>query len=96
MSKKYEIMYILRPELDEAGVKTANADLQKLLTDNGGKVSDVNEWGLRDLAYAIKKETKGYYVVLKVEVEEQKAIAEFDRLTRNNANVLRYLITVAE
>lgn len=96
MSKKYEIMYIIRPELDEAGVKSANADIQKLLTDNGGKVTDVNEWGLRDLAYAIKKETKGYYVVLKVEIEEHKTIVEFERLTRNNANVLRYLITDAE
>jgi small subunit ribosomal protein S6 len=36
---------------------------RRLITDNGGKVIDVNEWGLRDLAYAIKKETKGYYVV---------------------------------
>lgn len=94
--KKYELMYILRPELDEAGVKNANADLQKLLTDNGAKVIDVNEWGLRDLAYAIKKETKGYYVVLKFEVSDNKAIDEFNRLTRNNSNVLRYLITVAE
>lgn len=93
--KKYELMYILRPELDEAGVKNENAKLQALLSDNGAKVTAVNEWGLRDLAYAIKKETKGYYVVLQFEVEDQKAINEFNRLTRTNANVLRYLITVA-
>ena len=96
MSKKYEIMYILRPSMDADALKAENANLQKLLTDNGGKVADVNEWGLRDLAYQIKKESKGYYVVLKVEVNDDKAINEFDRLTRNNQNVLRYLITVAE
>jgi small subunit ribosomal protein S6 len=96
MSKKYEIMYILKPELEGDALKNENAALQKIITDNGGKVIDVNEWGLRDLAYAIKKETKGYYVVMKLEVSDTKANAEFDRLTRNNPNVLRYLITVAE
>lgn len=96
MSKKYEIMYILRPSLDADGVKNANAALQKLLTDNGAKIADANEWGLRDLSYQIKKESKGYYVVLKIEVSDNKAIDEFNRLTRNNDAVLRYLITVAE
>jgi small subunit ribosomal protein S6 len=96
MTKKYEIMYILKSELAADAIKAENASLQKLITDNGGKVIDVNEWGLRDLAYAIKKEVKGYYVVLKLEVSDQKAIDEFNRLTRNNENVLRYLITVAE
>jgi len=96
MSKKYEIMYILKPELSADAVKAASADLQKLLTDNGAKIVDVNEWGLRDLAYAIEKENKGYYVVLKFEVSDNKAIDEFNRLTRNNTNVLRYLITVSE
>lgn len=96
MLKKYEIMYILKPELSADAIKAANADLQKLLTDNGAKVVDVNEWGLRDLAYAIAKEVKGYYVVLKIEVSDNKAIDEFNRLTRNNTNVLRYLITVSE
>ena len=96
MNKKYELMYILRPELDADGVKNENANLQKILVDDGGKVLDVNEWGLRDLAYEIKKETKGYYVVLKFEVSDNKAINEFNRLTRNNANVLRYLIVVTD
>lgn len=96
MSKKYEIMYIIKPSLDAEAVKALNANIQKLLTDNGGKVADVNEWGLRDLAYEIKKEKQGYYVVLKVEVSDNKAIEEFDRETRNNDSVLRYLITVAE
>lgn len=96
LTKKYELMYILKPELDAAGIKAENASLQKILNDNGAKVVDVNEWGLRDLAYAIKKESKGYYVVLKFEASDQKAVNEFDRLTRNNLNVLRYLTTVSE
>ena len=57
------------------------------------KVSKTDEWGLKDLAYEIKKEKKGYYVVLKVEAEPA-ALKEFDRLTKIDNNVLRYLITV--
>ena len=48
------------------------------------------------LAYEIKKEKKGYYVVVKLEAEDTKGINEFDRLARNDLNVLRYLITVSE
>jgi len=96
MLKKYEIMYIIKPELDAEAVKAENASLQKILSDNGGKVVDVNEWGLRTLAYEIKKETKGYYFVLKLETLEQATLDEFTRLTRVNSNVLRYLITVSE
>ena len=94
--KKYEIMYILKPSLDADGTKSAIASLQSILEDNGAKVVDVNEWGLRTLAYEIKKEKKGYYVVVKLEANDTKAINEFDRLARNDNNVLRYLITVSE
>ncbi len=96
MSKNYEIMYILKPELDEASIKTENANIQKILTDNGAKIIDVNEWGLKELAYEIKKAKKGYYVVLKFSTPSKKAIDEFERLTRVNANVLRFLLTVSE
>ncbi len=96
MSKKYEIMYILKPELDEEGIKAENANLQKILTDNGAKVTNVNEIGTKDLAYEIKKCKKGYYVVLQFETSDHKAVQEFDRLTRVNSNVLRFLLTVSE
>ena len=91
--KKYEIMYILRSTLEENDRKADVEKLAKLLTSNGAKVSKTDEWGLKDLAYEINKEKKGYYVVLKVEVEPA-ALKEFDRLTKIDNNVLRYLITV--
>ena len=91
--KKYEIMYILRSTLEENDRKAEVEKLAKLLTSNGAKVSKTDEWGLKDLAYEIKKEKKGYYVVLKVEAESA-ALKEFDRLTKIDNNVLRYLITV--
>ena len=91
--KKYEIMYILRSTLEEIDRKAEVEKLAKLLTSNGAKVSKTDDWGLKDLAYEIKKEKKGYYVVLKVEAEPA-ALKEFDRLTKIDNNVLRYLITV--
>ena len=91
--RKYEIMYILKDNLEEAARKEVIEKLHALLTSQGAKVTKVDEWGLRDLAYPIKKETKGYYVVIKVECEPN-ATKEFDRKTKINSNVLRYLITV--
>lgn len=91
--KKYEIMYILKSTLDEEARKAAIESLHKILTDNGAKISKVDEWGLRDLAYPIKKETKGYYVVIKVEAD-LKATKEFNRLGLINPVLLRHLVTV--
>lgn len=90
--RKYEIMYILKADLDEEARKAEIAKLGKIVTDNGGKVDETSEaMGLRDLAYPIKKETKGYYVVLKTTMGND-AINEFNRLVKIDASVLRHLI----
>lgn len=91
--KKYEIMYILKASLDDAARKAEVEKLHGAITSNDGKISDVNEWGLRELAYPIKKEIKGYYVVVKIEADNV-ALNEFDRITRFDNNVLRTLVTV--
>ena len=93
--RNYEIMYILKADLDDAAREAAMQDLQKLLEKNGAKVNATDvKMGLRELAYPIKKENKGYYVVIKVTMGNE-AISEFNRRTRINPSVLRYLITVA-
>ena len=92
--RKYEIMYILRADLDEAQRKEVMEKLAKIITDNGGKIEETSEtMGLRELAYPIKEQSKGYYVVLKVSMDN-KAINEFNRLVRINPSVLRHLIVV--
>ena len=94
--RKYEVMYILRADLDEAARNDVMDKLAKIITDNGGKVEKTDEsMGLRDLAYPIKDETKGYYVVLKVEMGNE-AINEFNRLVRINPSVLRHLVVVEQ
>ena len=92
--RKYEIMYILKADLDEAAREAAMQDLQKLLEDNGAKVNNVDtKLGLRELAYPINDETKGFYVVLKVEADEA-ALYQFNRKVKINPAVLRHLVTV--
>ena len=90
--RKYEIMYILKADLDEAARKAEMDKLAGLLTKNGATVEKVDEsFGLRELAYPINDELKGYYVILKVSAEKV-ALDEFNRKVRHNANVLRHLI----
>ena len=92
--RKYEIMYILRANLDEEARKAEMEKLAALLEKNGAKVEKTDEsFGLRDLAYPIDDEVKGYYVVLKVSAE-QEALNEFNRKVRHNASVLRFLVVV--
>lgn len=93
--KKYELMYILKAGLEEEARKAEIEKINKLFEGFGAKVNKVDEsFGLRDLAYSIKGETKGYYVVLKLEMNDTKAKNEFDRLSKINSNVIRYLFTV--
>lgn len=91
--RKYEIMYILMPRLSDEERKAEMDKLHAIIINNGGKVNDVKEMGLRELAYEIKKQMKGFYVVIKVEAET-KAINEFDRLAKIDANVIRHLTVV--
>lgn len=92
--RKYEIMYILRPDLDQEALDKVKGKLEKALVSHSAKIVKVDEWGLRDLAYEIKKLNKGYYVVLEVEAENE-ALNEFKRVSNLNTNVLRFLITKA-
>lgn len=89
---KYEIMYILSANLNDEARKVEIEKLHGILKANKVNVSDVKEWGLRDFAYPIKKQTKGYYVVIKAN-GEAKGLKEFDRLAKLDTNVIRHLIT---
>lgn len=91
--KKYEIMYIVKANLDEEARTQVIEKLHEILTKNGATITKVDEWGMRDLAYSIDYETKGYYVVVKLSANDDVAINEFRRLTKINPSVIRFLIT---
>jgi small subunit ribosomal protein S6 len=92
--KKYEVMYIIRPEVEEDARKALIEEVNAIFTNNASAVENVNEWGLRELAYEIKGCKKGYYVLLNVNATVE-AIDEFTRVANIKENIIRY-IAVAE
>ena len=89
--RKYEIMYIINSKLEEENRNKVIEDLHGIITSNGGKITDVNQMGLKEFAYRIEDMTKGYYVVTYFEADND-ALKEFDRLIGINSNVVRYMI----
>lgn len=87
-------MYILKANLDDASRNELIGKLNDVLAVEGGSVDNVNEWGLRDLAYEINNEKKGYYVVVEATVASNDVLAEFSRRAKLNANVLRHIVVV--
>ena len=88
---KYEIMFIVKPDLEEAAIKKEADNLKKVLTDHKAKIVEEKAMGQRELAYEIKKYKNGYYFLFVIEAEPE-ATKEFDRLARINENLLRHLI----
>ena len=86
--KQYETMYIIKSSLDEASKNALCEELHGIITNNGGKIENVDDWGLRDFAYEIDGMTKGYYVVTTYSVDVE-GLNEFKRLLGINANVVR-------
>lgn len=89
--RNYEIMYIVRPNLEEAATKEIVERFNKVLTDNGAELTESKEMGKKRLAYEIEDFTEGYYILIKLNAEKQ-ALDEFNRLSSFNDNILRSLI----
>lgn len=92
--RKYETMVILNNDLDAEARNALLESLKAILTDNGAKITNVDEWGSREFAYEINDQTRGYYVVIDFETDDNKLNAEFVRLCRINPNVVRELVIV--
>ena len=88
---KYEIMFIVKPDLEETSNNNEAENLKKVLTNLEAKIVEEKAMGQRELAYEIKKYTNGYYFLFVVEGSHE-AIKEFDRLAGINENILRHLI----
>ena len=88
---KYEIMFIVKPDLEETAIKKEADSLKKVLTNLEAKFVEEKAMGQRELAYEIKKYKNGYYLLFVVEASHE-AVKEFDRLAGINENILRHLI----
>ena len=89
---RYEMIYIIDADLEEAARKELIEKVSALIANNGGEIEKVDEtWGKRKLAYAIDYKTEGWYVLVtfKAPVELPR---ELERNLQINENVLRYLV----
>jgi len=89
---KYEIMFIVRPDMEEGAQKDLVKTYDKLLIDNGAKVEVFKELGQRELAYDIKKHKSGFYFLYEISSENDKAQKEFDRIANLSEDVIRHMI----
>lgn len=86
----YEHTFISRPDISPAEVETQVNDLTEFLGQHGGKVTKVEYWGLRALAYPINKQRKGHYSMLNLDAPAG-AIAELEQRHRISTEIMRYL-----
>jgi small subunit ribosomal protein S6 len=91
----YESVFIARQDIPATQVEALTTSFSEIITSNGGKVAKTEQWGLRNLAYRIRKNKKGHYVLLNIEAPSE-AIVEMERNMRLNEDVLRFLTVKVE
>jgi small subunit ribosomal protein S6 len=93
--RNYELIYILRTDLEEEATEAVINKFTGLIEKNGGEVVKVDKWGKRRLAYAIKKRTEGFYVI--VDFKAEPAVShEVERVLKITDEVLRHMVVVKE
>ena len=86
--RKYEVMVILDPELEEKTVSPSLETFLNVVRQDGGKVNKVDIWGRRRLAFEINKKTEGIYAVLDI-TSSAVAVSELVRQLNLNESVMR-------
>ena len=87
----YETLYVIKPNLEDEARAALIQKFSAIITDNGGEVESVDEWGKRKLAYAIDYISEGYYVLVNFKANAELP-AELERNFRINDNVMRYMV----
>ena len=90
--RKYEIMFIIKPDLEEKAVKDTVKRLEKTLTDNKAIITLSKELGQKEFAYEIKGFKSGFYYLYNIESKDDAAIKEFDRIALIDEKVIRHLV----
>ncbi len=88
--RHYETTWIMRPSLGEAQFAEIIDRTAAIITGDGGTVIDIGRWGIKKLAYEIKKESQGCYVCMNY-AAPGKTIKELERIFRIDDRILRYL-----
>ncbi len=93
--RKYELTYIVKPDLDASALAALIERVNGFVTSEGGAVVETTQWGLRQLAYPIRKYREGYYVFSVVELEAL-GLARIEQRLRLTEDIIRYLLVRAD
>lgn len=89
---KYEIMFIVRPNLEDGELKNIVKSFEEVLTKNGATIESSKEMGQRELAYEINDHKSGYYYLYEISSKDDKAEKEFNRLANLSEDIIRHMI----
>ncbi|MGX7327936.1 30S ribosomal protein S6 [Enterococcus bulliens] len=96
-NSKYEILYIIRPNIDEEAKSALIERFDTILKDNGAEVIESKDWEKRRLAYEMNGFREGIYHIVKISSPSTAAaVNEFDRLAKINDDIIRHMIVKEE
>lgn len=93
-TREYELMYIVRPDVDDETLAAAVASVRALIEGTGGAVLKTTMWGKRRLAYEVKHLRDGHYVIVRANVEPER-VREIERALTIHDQVFRHMLIVA-
>ena len=88
--RRYETIFIVRPNIAEDEIEAITSKTSSIIEGDGGTIIRINNWGLKKLAYLIKKENQGYYVYVDF-ASIPASVAEMERIFRIDDRILKYL-----
>lgn len=91
--RDYELVFIVHPELDETALKATVEKVTGWITESGGVIEKVDLWGKRRMAYLIRKQREGQYVLVRAQMDPAFGAA-LERNLRFHEPVMRFLLTV--
>lgn len=89
--RTYEALYIVMPDLEDDGIQTVDKAVQSLITENGGSIVRSEIWGKRKLAYTVKKQTEGTYMLVRFEADPD-FIVKLEQYFRLSEAIFRYQV----
>ncbi|TCS95500.1 30S ribosomal protein S6 [Hazenella coriacea] len=87
---KYELMFIVRPDVDEETLKATREKVQSIIAENGGEVTNVDDMGKRRFAYLIDKYREGFYTVVNFQGKAE-VVSELDHVLNISDYVIRHM-----
>ncbi|OGO63448.1 MAG: 30S ribosomal protein S6 [Chloroflexi bacterium RBG_19FT_COMBO_55_16] len=89
--RAYELIFIVHPDLDDSAIKELVDRVKGWITDAGGQVAKVDLWGKRKLAYRLRKQSEGQYVLMKTQLAPSFCV-QLERNLRLQEPVMRFLL----